>query len=210
MSAQRETVAILPRELTEGLTDEVRNVPPPPIPVLSEPYSLRLADPHADAEMIAEWMSLHHLAEAWESAWPVPRWRKYLRAQLDGSYSRPFVGSMRGQDGGYVEVYRAAKDSIATRYQADAYDVGLHAAIAELTVVNKGLGPFLLPRIVASIFELEPRCRRIMFDPDHRNRAARRLCEYAGCTFLGEHDMSNRRMALYALVRSPADVPAVQ
>jgi RimJ/RimL family protein N-acetyltransferase len=214
MSAQHEVrvppVAILPRELTEGLTDEVRNVPAPPIPVLSEPYSLRLADPDADAEMIAEWMSLPHLADAWESAWPVPRWRKYLRAQLDGNYSRPFVGSMHGQDGGYVEVYRAAKDSIATRYRTDAYDVGLHAAIAELTVVNKGLGPFLLPRIVASIFEVEPRCRRIMFDPDHRNRAARRLCEFAGCTFLGEHDMSNRRMALYALPRSPADVPVAQ
>jgi RimJ/RimL family protein N-acetyltransferase len=40
-----------------------------------------------------------------------------------------------------------------------------------------------------------------MFDPDHRNTGARRLCEYAGCTFLGEHDMSNRRMALYALPR---------
>ena len=63
------------------------------------------------------------------------------------------------------------------------------------------LGAFLLPRIVASVFEVEPRCRRIMFDPDHRNSGARRLCEYAGCTFLGEHDMSNRRMALYALPR---------
>jgi RimJ/RimL family protein N-acetyltransferase len=146
-------------------------------------------------------MNMPHLAETWESAWPAARWRAYLRAQLDGNYSRPFVGSMHGQDGGYVEVYRAAKDSIATRYQADPYDIGLHAAIAELTIVNKGLGPFLLPRIVASIFELEPRCRRIMFDPDHRNKGARRLCEFTGCTFLGEHDMSNRRMALYALPR---------
>ena len=38
-----------------------------------------------------------------------------------------------------------------------------------------------------------------MFDPDHRNDAARRLCEFAGCEFLGEHEMANRRMALYAL-----------
>jgi lysine N-acyltransferase len=40
-----------------------------------------------------------------------------------------------------------------------------------------------------------------MFDPDHRNSGARRLCENVGCDFLGEHDMSNRRMALYALRR---------
>jgi len=153
-------------------------------------------------------MNLPQLVEAWESDWPVPRWRDYLQAQCAGDYSRPFIGCMNGEDSGYVEVYRAAKDSIATRYAADPYDVGLHAAIAELSIVNKGLGPFLLPRIVASVFEVEPRCRRIMFDPDHRNASARRLCEYAGCTFLGEHDMSNRRMALYALLRIPADIPA--
>jgi lysine N-acyltransferase len=199
-----EAGPILPRELTDGLSDEVRHAPPPPTPILTEPYALRLVDPDADADMIAQWMSMPHLAETWESAWPAARWRTYLHAQLDGNYSRPFIGSMHGQDGGYVEVYRAAKDSIATRYQADPYDIGLHAAIAELTVVNKGLGPFLLPRIVASIFELEPRCRRIMFDPDHRNKGARRLCEFTGCRFLGEHDMTNRRMALYALPRPEA------
>jgi hypothetical protein len=31
----------------------------------------------------------------------------------------------------------------------------------------------------------------------------RKFCERAGCVFLGEHDMSNRRMALYALVLPP-------
>ena len=154
-------------------------------------------------------MNRPHLAEAWEYDWPSWRWRRYLRAQLDGTYSRPFIGSRRGQDLGYVELYRAAKDSIATRYAADPHDMGLHAAIADPKIVNRGFGPILLPRIVASVFAQEPRCRRIMFDPDHRNIGARRLCEYAGCTFLGEHDMANRRMALYALPRSPADVPDI-
>lgn len=75
----------------------------------------------------------------------------------------------------------------------------LWAVIADLSKVNRGFGPLLLPRIVASVFANEPRCRRIMFDPDHRNTATRRLCEWAGCKFLGEHDTTNRRMALYAL-----------
>jgi RimJ/RimL family protein N-acetyltransferase len=77
----------------------------------------------------------------------------------------------------------------------------MHAAIADLEFVNRGIGPMLLPRIVSSVFEAEPRCRRVMFDPDHRNIPARRVCEQAGCEFLGEHDMSNRRMALYAIRR---------
>ena len=144
-----------------------------------------------------------------EYPWPPERWRRYLQAQLDGEYSRPLIGSFRGTELAYVEVYRAAKDSIAPRYAADPYDLGLHAAIADLRFVNRGFAPILLPRLVASIFEIEPRCRRIMFDPDHRNSGARRLCEFAGCAFLGEHQMSNRRMALYALPRTPGRAGSV-
>lgn len=195
---------ILKRELTQ-LSDDVRRVPAPPTPVLAEPYALRLVDVDRDAEMITEWMNRPHLAEAWEYAWPVARWRRFLDAQLSGDYSRPYLASFRGVDYGYVEIYRAAKDSIAPRYDADPYDVGLHAAIADVRIVNKGFAPILLPRIVASIFEQEPQCRRVMFDPDHRNTGARRLCEHAGCTFLGEHQMANRRMALYAWARTPED-----
>lgn len=194
---------VLKRELTD-VSDAVRVVPAPPIPVVAEPYGIRLADPDADAEMVSEWMNRPHLVEAWEYDWPPERWRRYLRAQVDGEYSRPLIASFKGTPAGYIEVYRAAKDSIAPRYDADPHDIGVHAAIADLNLVNKGIAPFLLPKVVASLFELEPNCRRIMFDPDHRNTGARRVCEWAGCTFLGEHDMSNRRMALYALPRTPA------
>lgn len=206
-----ETEPILPRELTEGLTDEVRNLPPPPGTLeLPEPYAMRLADPDEDAEMVAEWMNQPLLAETWESAWPASRWHRYLRAQLAGSYSRPFIGSLDGLDGAYFEVYWAAKDSIATRYEADPYDVGVHAAVPDLRALRKGIVQSLLPYLVLSVLNYEPRCRRIMFDPDHRNQMGRRFCERAGCVFLGEHDMSNRRMALYALLRSPEDTPGLR
>jgi len=197
---------VLPRELTD-VSEEVGSVAAPPTPVLNEPYNIRLVDPDIDADMISEWMNRPHLVEAWEYDWPPSRWHRYLSAQLAGQYSRPFIGSFRGKAFAYIELYRAAKDSIAPRYDADPHDIGLHAAIAEMRFVNRGIAPILLPRLVASVFELEPRCRRIMFDPDHRNAGARAVCEYAGCTFHGEHDMANRRMALYALPRTPDDVP---
>ncbi|WP_083410832.1 GNAT family N-acetyltransferase [Mycolicibacterium rutilum] len=193
--------SVLPRELTD-ISDAVRAVAAPPTPTLGPPYDIKLADPDGDAEMISEWMNRPHLVEAWEYAWPPHRWHRYLSAQLAGQYSRPFVGSFRGQPFVYIELYRAAKDSIAPRYDADPHDIGLHAAIAEIRFVNRGIAPILLPRLVENIFELDPQCKRIMFDPDHRNSGARGVCEYAGCDFLGEHDMSNRRMALYALPRA--------
>lgn len=195
-----DVLPILPRELTD-LSDEVRAVPPPPIPQVAAPYHFRLVDPDTDAAMICEWMNRPHLAESWEYDRPVEWWHGYLRAQLAGTYSRPLIGEFHGEPSGYIEVYRAAKDSIAPRYDAHPYDLGLHAAIADLNMVNRGFGPLLLPRLAASLFAMEPECSRIMFDPDHRNTGARRLCEYARCDFLGEHQMSNRKMALYALNR---------
>ena len=199
---------VLPRELT-SISDDVRAVPGPPTPTVAPPYGLRIADPVADAGMVSEWMNRPHLVEAWEYPWPPQRWQRYMQAQLGGDYSRPFIGSFRGRDVAYIEIYRAAKDSIAPRYEADPHDLGIHAAVADLTLLNRGLVPLLLPQVVASLFEIDPRCRRVMFDPDHRNTGARRVCEFAKCVFLGEHDMSNRRMALYALPRTADDIPAV-
>lgn len=192
---------VLPRE-RKDLTDAVQRVPGPPVPELDPPNSVRVADPARDTELITEWMNRPHLAEAWEYDWPVERWRRHLQAQVDGSYSLPLIVSLKGIDRGYLEVYRAAKDSIADRYDSQPHDLGFHAAIADLELVNRGLGPMLLPKVMASVLAADPQCERIMFDPDHRNTAARRLCEFAGCRFLGEHDMSNRRMALYSLERA--------
>ncbi|MDT5367982.1 MAG: lysine N-acyltransferase [Mycobacterium sp.] len=193
------TQPVLARELTD-LPEEIRQVAAPPVPVLKDPYSLRVAQV-SDAELVAEWMNRPHLAKAWEYDWPVPRWRRYLEAQLEGSYSLPLICALRGVDRAYLELYRAAKDSIADRYDAHPHDLGLHAAIADEHFINRGFATLLFPRVVANVFEIERDCARLMFDPDHRNSAVRRFCEYVGCRFLGEHDMANRRMALYAFDR---------
>ncbi|MUL46491.1 acetyltransferase [Mycobacterium sp. CBMA293] len=194
---------VLPRELT-SLSAEVQAVGAPPIPQLAGRWTMRLAHADVDSELLSEWMNRPHLAAAWEYDWPAERWGRHLKAQLDGEYSRPFIVSHDGVAAGYVEVYWAAKDSIAPRYDAQPHDLGIHAAIADEQLMQRRIGMTLMPLVAASLFELVPECRRIMFDPDHRNVGARRLVERGGAEFLGEHDMSNRRMALYALAR-PSD-----
>ncbi|MHA7652711.1 GNAT family N-acetyltransferase [Mycobacterium sp. ML4] len=200
---------LLPRELAD-LPAHIRDVPAPPMPEVPPPYGCRLADPELDAEMIAEWMSRPHLRRGWAQAWPAARWREYLRTQLDGTYCRPFIGSIAGHDHGYVELYRAAKDLISTVYECDPRDLGVRPALADLEVLDRGMVLLLLPHFVASAFNAEPECRRIMFDPDHRNTLLRDFCENGGCVFLGEHDSVNRRRALYVLPRTLDDVPRLR
>lgn len=196
----------MPRELTD-IPDEVRDVPAPPVPEVPEPYNFRLADPDADAEMLSEWMSRPHLATTWQYDYPPSRWHRHLSRQLDGTYSRPLVGSLDGKYFMYIEIYRAAKDYIATLYRAEPYDMGLHGAIADVTLLNKGHAQHVVSHIVASVFNFEPECRRFMFDTDTSTDAmGRRFCERFGCVLLGEHDMPSRRIALYTLPRSPEDL----
>ena len=146
---------VLTRELA-SISDAVRAVGAPPTPVLDEPYAIRLIDPDADAATVSEWMNRPHVAEAWAYDWSPTRWRSYLAAQLGGEYSRPFIGSFRGTDICYIELYRVAKDCIAPRYAADPHDIGVHAAIADVKFVNRGVASTILPRMVANLFDVEP------------------------------------------------------
>ncbi|WP_068269641.1 GNAT family N-acetyltransferase [Aldersonia kunmingensis] len=198
---QTEADPVLPRYLRD-VAPEVLAVPAPPIPALEEPYGVRVVDPSGpDTELITGWMQLPHLVTAWEQAWPSDKWRKHLEAQLATGYSRPLIVSFKDKPLAYLEFYRAAQDVIARKYDAHPSDLGIHAAIADTAVVNRGFAPRVLPRMIAGLFELDPQCQRVMFDPDVRNTGARRLCEFIGCKFLGEHDLPYKRMALYALER---------
>jgi RimJ/RimL family protein N-acetyltransferase len=199
-------MSTMPRELTD-IPDEVRRVPAPPLPEAPEPYNFRLADPDTDAEMISEWMNRPHLASTWQYDYPPSRWHRHLSRQLEGTYSRPLISSLNGKDFMYLEIFRAAKDYIATQYKAEPYDMGLHGAIADPTFLNKGHAQHVVRHVVNSVFNVEPRCRRFMFDTDvFIDAMGRRFCERFGCVFLGEYDTPNRRIALFTFPRS-TDLP---
>ncbi len=107
---------VLKRERND-LSQELQRLGPLPVPLLDPPYSFRAAASD-DAEMVSEWMNRPHLAETWEYAWPASRWRQHLDAQLEGTYSLPLIGTLRGEECAYLEIYWAAKDMISRHYDA--------------------------------------------------------------------------------------------
>lgn len=215
-----ETPYVIARELTD-ISDELRAVPAPPLPALPAPFDIRTADADgADAELLTEWMNRPHLIESWEQPWPVELRRRNLRAQLAGTYSRPcivgydFAASGRPELGrrdiAYLELYRPAKDEIARIYHADPYDVAFHLATADPEAIGRGIMFAFVSGLVAGIFA-ESNCRRILIEPDHRNVAVRRMTERFGVPDLGEFDIRpDRRITLYYLPRTPADIPTVR
>ena len=200
-----QTDPVLPRHIAPS----PEWVPAPPTPQIEAPFGVRLVDPDtSDTAVIAAWMRLPALVKGWEQDWPDEQWRGHLKAQLDGSYSRPFLLSFRDEPFGYLEVYRAAQDVIGAKCNADPFDLGMHWAVGHPSMFGKGYMVSLVPQLAKSLFAAEPQCRRIMGDPDHRNTANRRLLEHLGLISIGEHQMSpERRIVLYSLPRSHGDVP---
>lgn len=192
-----------------GLSEAVLNVPSVPLPILDEPYSIRFADPQDDSTMISEWMNRPHLAQTWGYDYPPDQWRRHLEIQYEGNYSRPFVYSVNGEPLGYMELFRAAQDDIATVYDAHPYDVGLHGAMADPNMVEKGHGKNIFGPLVASVFRAEPQCRRMMGDALAAGSHGRRFWERRGGQFLGEHYMPmwDQRIALFCWPRTPEDIP---
>lgn len=202
--------SLMARQLAD-VSDEVRAVPAPPLPIFPAPYSVRFADPDTDAAMISEWMNRPHLAQSWNYAYPADQWRRHLEIQFEGNFSRPYVFSMDGKPMGYMELFRAAQDDVSAVYDSHPYDIGLHAAIAELEMVEHGHGAIMFGGFVQSVFEIEPQCRRVIGDTAVDNAGyGRRFWERRGGVFLGEHYVAKwgQSIALFAWPRTPEDVPA--
>ncbi len=206
------------RQLPE-VSEEVRRTPAPTVPTFESPYGARLVDPDSDdPERIASWMQLPHLVETWEQPWSVEEWRADSIARLSSSYSLPFILTYdfaaigRPEDGvqdiGYFELYRVAKDECALLYDADPHDIGFHIATASPALTGRGIVSEWMAVLARSIWSAEPRCRRIIGDPDFRNIRVRRALEKRGWRDLGEVDVRpDRRIALYVLPRHSEDLP---
>ncbi|MET9210735.1 MULTISPECIES: GNAT family N-acetyltransferase [unclassified Nocardia] len=208
----------LPREQTD-LPAEVAATPAPALPIFAAPFALRVADPDGtDPELLAEWMARPHLLESWEQDWDAERRRADFRTQLAGTYSRPCILSLDFavlgepelgvRDIAYIELYRAAKDEIGRLYDAAPGDIGFHIATADTRVIGKGIMSAWISTMAAAVFAANPECRRMLGDPDHRNRAICRSFDKIGWHLVGEFDVRpTRRIALYATPRTPDDLP---
>jgi lysine N-acyltransferase len=155
-------------------TDDLSAVPGPPLPELTGGWHARAADPDTrDLDLVHRWMQAPHVAAFWHQAWPRERWEEELRGQLSGRHSLPVLVSRAGGDPViYLEVYRAARDVVAKVYPARPHDLGLHVAVGELSMTDQGLVRGLLPVLTAALFEADPRCTRVLLEPDVRNRRA--------------------------------------
>ncbi|GAA2597657.1 GNAT family N-acetyltransferase [Dactylosporangium fulvum] len=185
------------REVTAGLAAAVVAAGPPPAPLLSEPWSAReLTVAGSDPGLVSAWMNEPHVARFWGQAWPPDRWAEAIAEQLAGDYSRPYLVSYAGAPVAYVEIYRIPRDVVGLRYPADPYDLGIHLAIGDRDRTGQGLGRAMVRAVAEGLFLADPRCRRVLADPDERHEVALRMFARAGFRSLGISDLGHKRAVL--------------
>jgi RimJ/RimL family protein N-acetyltransferase len=192
------------REVTAGLDATVVVAGPPPAPVLAPPWTIRPLTPGGgDPELVSRWMNEPHVALFWEQDWPPERWAAALAEQLSGDYSRPFLVSYEGLPLAYVEIYRTPRDVVGRHYPADPFDLGLHLAIGDRERTGQGLGRAMVRAVADGLAVSDPRCRRVLADPDERHVMARKMFLGAGFRFLDVRDLGHKWAALHVYDSSP-------
>ena len=176
---------------------------PPPVPVLAAPWSLRAATP-ADAATVHAWMHRPHVATRWDQAWPRERWDDEIAHQLAGRHSRPCLVSLDGVELAYVEIYRVARDALREHYDAGTHDLGLHVAIGEEARTGTGLGTALLDALAGALLRADPRCARIVLEPEEGNAAMHRALTKAGFAATARVRLPHKVALLHVRDRAPA------
>lgn len=178
---------------------------PPPVPIFDGDFvefRLRTVDPNtdvsADAALVSEWMRSPHLTETWDQPWTAERWAADWRMKLETTYAVPLILSHRGEDVGYMEVYRPHRDEIGKVYRSEPHDLGIHIAVGNPALIGRGIVGPLLGAIPRTLFAADPECQIIVGEPDYRNARVHAVMRREGWTDCGEYQQrADRRVRLF-------------
>lgn len=182
-------------------------VPRPPVPDVGAPWAVRPASVARDLEQVWRWMQAPHVAAFWNQAWPVERWRAELERQAAGDHSLPCLLQLEGEPVAYLEVYRVVRDRLAGHYAVRPYDLGVHVAIGEPGRTGRGLGRALLRAVAEGLLAADPRCTRVVAEPDSRNAPSLRAFNAAGFRTVGPITLPDKNATLLVYPRAEKDLP---
>lgn len=171
-------------------------VPAPPLPLVSAPWTIRVIEGEADTNLVHEWNLRPHVAEFWDQAWSVDHWRTALDEQRGGDHSLPCLLSHDGVALAYLEVYRVIRNRLADCYPPEPHDLGVHIAIGDLSRTGRGLGRSALATVAEGLLAADPRCRRVVAEPDVGNVKSIKAFTAAGFTSQGTVDLPHKTAEL--------------
>lgn len=178
-------------------------IPGPPLPTLGEPWTVRIPRGGADVALIHRWMLEPHVEKFWHQDWPLERWQDEIDAQMAGDHSLPGLIAIGGEDIAYIEVYRVDRDRLAGHYPNGPRDLGVHLAIGNIELTGRGLGRAMLRAVAHGLLQADPRCPRVVAEPDSGNAASINAFTAAGFEPSGQITLPDKTAMLMIYERAP-------
>jgi RimJ/RimL family protein N-acetyltransferase len=95
---------------------------------------------------------------------------------------------------------------LAGHYPHHPHDLGVHVAIGEPSRTGRGLGRALLRAVAEGLLAADPRCPRVVAEPDVRNVPSIRAFTAAGFRPAGEITLPDKTAALLVFDRDLVEV----
>lgn len=167
---------------------------------LDDGFDLRPAG-EGDAAAVSWWMGHEHIRPWWQQEWSVERWAQEIARLTRGEHTVPCIVAYRGEQIGYVELYRVRHDVLADYYDHDLSDWGMHVAIGPTELTGIGLGRRMIAAIAAALFVADPSCERVVAEPDVRNEPSVRAFAAAGFERVADIGLPDKTAALMMRLR---------
>ncbi|MEM7180791.1 MAG: GNAT family N-acetyltransferase [Spirochaetota bacterium] len=150
-----------------------------------------------DLDKIHRWMNEPHVEEFWNMAWPKEKIHEYLKKSEEKPGFDTYIAYMNNEAVGMIEVYDPTQDRIKDYYEVQSGDAGLHILIGE----EKFLKRFILrlTLFVMRFVLLLDGTKRIVGEPDDRNKAVLGLMKYVGFRFIKKIELPEKRAELLVL-----------
>ncbi|MGW5128021.1 GNAT family N-acetyltransferase [Streptomyces sp. NPDC004069] len=137
-------------------------------------FTIRPLDPLQDAELLHGWVT-HPKAAFWmmQDATLTDVERAYLKIAADRHHDA-FLGLHDGEPAFLMERYDPAHRELVGLYEPEPGDVGMHFLVAPTGTPVHGFTRAVLTAVLRHLFE-DPATRRVVVEPDVRNKAVQAL-----------------------------------
>ncbi|MGW2639219.1 GNAT family N-acetyltransferase [Streptomyces sp. NPDC001348] len=157
--------------------------------------AFRPLDPVKDAELLHGWVT-HPKAAFWmmQDASPEDVERAYTEIAAD-EHHHAFLGLHGGAPAFLMEKYDPAHRELTGLYEARPGDVGMHFLVAPADTPVHGFTRAVITAVMAHLFA-DPAVRRVVVEPDVRNKAVHALNEAVGFVPEREIDKPEKKALL--------------
>jgi RimJ/RimL family protein N-acetyltransferase len=164
-------------------------------------FTIRPINLEKDIPVIHRWVNMEYAIPFWQMNVSREELTDTYASLLRLPYVHSFAGCVDGQLACQLDAYDPVHDLVGKFYPAEVGDIGIHMLLGP---EKKSISNFSAKIVWAFCewFFQQPGTRRVVAEPDHRNRAATWLLRRLRFDYAGQLDLPEKTAALFIMDRS--------